>query len=86
MHTELDTLVIHVRSEPATSRPETARPQPAPPILCRDIPATTQAGLFARLQATVRFMADLGEDEELYEAEWCAIKADVQRIAGEARS
>jgi hypothetical protein len=51
----------------------------------RGIPATTQAGLFARLQATVQFMTDL-EVDELYETEWCVIKADVQRIAGEARS
>ncbi len=48
----------------------------------RDIPATTQAGLFAKLQATVRFMDDLKEDD-LYEAEWQAIKIDVRRIAGE---
>ncbi len=47
----------------------------------RKIPATTQAGLFAKLQATIRFMADL-EQDELYDAEWSAIKADVQRIAG----
>ncbi len=51
----------------------------------RDIPATTQAGVFAKLQATIRFMDDL-EEGELYEAEWCAIKADVQRVAREARS
>ena len=49
----------------------------------RKILATTQAGLFAKLQATIRFMTDLGQDE-LYEAEWQAIKADVQRIAGRA--
>ncbi len=47
----------------------------------RKIPATMQAGLFAKLQATIRFMTDLGQDE-LYEDEWSAIKADVQRIAG----
>ena len=51
----------------------------------RDTPATTQAGLFAKLQATVRFMTDL-EVDELYDAEWRAIKADVQRLAGEVRS
>ena len=50
----------------------------------RDIPTTTQAGLFAKLQAIVRFMDDLEEDE-MYEAEWTAIKADMQRITGEAR-
>ncbi len=49
------------------------------------LPAATQAGMFAKLQATVRFMDDL-EVDELYEAEWNAIKADVRRIAGEARS
>ncbi len=47
----------------------------------RDIPSTTRAGLFAKLQATIRFMTDL-EQDELYEAEWQAIKADVQRVAG----
>ena len=47
----------------------------------RKTPATTQAGLFAKLQAAIRFMADLGE-EQLYEAEWCAIKDDVHRITG----
>ena len=47
----------------------------------RDIRATTQAGLFAKLQATVRFMTDL-EVDELYETEWSVIKADVQRITG----
>ena len=52
----------------------------------RGIPITTQAGLFAKLQATIRFMADFEEgDGELYEDEWRAIKADVQRITGEAR-
>ena len=51
----------------------------------RDIPATTQAELFAKLQATVRFMTDL-EVDELYETEWSVIKADVQRVAGESRS
>ena len=51
----------------------------------RKILATTQAGLFAKLQATIRFMTDLGQDE-LYEAEWQAIKADVQRVAGRAGS
>ena len=49
------------------------------------IPATTQAGLFARLQATDRFMTGLGESE-IYDTEWSVIKADVQRITGEARS
>ena len=48
----------------------------------RGMPATTRAGLFAKLQEVARFMDDIGE-EELYEAEWQAIKADVQRIAGE---
>ncbi len=48
----------------------------------RDIPATTQAGLFAKLQSIVRFMAYLQEDD-LWEGEWQAIKADVQRIAGD---
>ncbi len=51
----------------------------------RDIRATTQAGLFAKLQATVQFMTDL-ETDELYEAEWQAIKADMQRIAGGTRA
>ena len=46
----------------------------------RDIPVTTQAGLFAKLQATIRFMTDIVENE-LYEDEWLAIKADVQRLA-----
>jgi hypothetical protein len=46
------------------------------------IPATTQAGLFARLQATDRFMTGLKEDE-LYDADWNIIKSDVQRIAAE---
>ena len=49
----------------------------------REIPITTQAGLCAKLQAMIRFMADLGEGE-LWEAEWNAIKADTQRITGEA--
>jgi hypothetical protein len=48
----------------------------------RGIPATTQAGLFARLQATDRFMTGLKEDE-LYDADWNIIKSDVQRIAAE---
>ncbi len=48
----------------------------------RAIPAMTQAGLFARLQATDRFMTGLGEGE-IYDTEWSVIKADVQRIAGE---
>ena len=50
----------------------------------REIPITTQAGLCAKLQAMIRFMADLGEGE-LWEAEWNAIKADTQRITWEAR-
>ena len=50
----------------------------------RSTPATTQAGLFAKLQAIIRFMDDLQEDD-LYEAEWMAIKDDMQRITGEAR-
>ena len=50
----------------------------------RSTPATTQAGLFAKLQAIIRFMDDLQEDD-LHEAEWMAIKADVQRLSGEAR-
>lgn len=45
----------------------------------QSIPATTQAGLFARLQATDRFMSHLQEDD-LYDEDWCIIKADVQRI------
>ncbi len=53
--------------------------------VARDIPATTQAGLFAKLQEVVRFMDDLGEGE-LYEAEWHIIKADVLRIADGAPS
>ena len=48
----------------------------------RDIPVTTQAGLFTKLQAAIRFTDNLGEDE-LYEAEWDAIKSDVRRITGE---
>ena len=51
----------------------------------RNTPATTQAGLIARLQATDRFMTDLGETD-LYDTDWCIIKADVQRITGETRS
>ena len=47
----------------------------------RKIPATTQAGLLARLQATNRYMRDLGE-ETIYEEDWAIIVADVQRIAG----
>ena len=47
----------------------------------RDAPASTQAGLFAKLQGMVRFMANLSIDE-LYETEWSVIKADVQRITG----
>ena len=50
----------------------------------RDIPTTTQVGLFAKLQAVIRFMADLQEDG-LWEAEWVAVKADMRRITGEAR-
>jgi len=50
----------------------------------RNIPTTTQVGLFAKLQAIIRFMDDLQEDE-MYETEWHAIKADMQRITGEAR-
>ncbi len=51
----------------------------------QSIPATTQVGLFARLQATDRFMTHLQEDD-LYDEDWRIIKADVQRIAGEAES
>ena len=47
----------------------------------RDIPTATRAGLFAKLQAIVRFMDDLQEDE-MWEAEWLAIKADLQRPTG----
>ena len=47
----------------------------------RAIPATTQAGLLARLQATNRYMHDLGE-ETIYEEDWAIIVADAQRIAG----
>ena len=50
----------------------------------RGIPITTQAGFFAKLKAIIRFMDDLQEDD-LYEAEWMAIKDDMQRITGEAR-
>ncbi len=50
----------------------------------RKIPTTTQAGLLARLQATDRYMTDLGE-ETVFEEDWSVIKADVRRIAGEAR-
>ncbi len=46
----------------------------------RKIPATTQAGLLARLQATNRYMHNLGE-ETIYEEDWAIIVADVQRIA-----
>ena len=46
----------------------------------RKIPTTTQAGLLARLQATDRYMTDLGE-ETVFEEDWSVIKADVQRIA-----
>lgn len=49
----------------------------------RDIPATTQAGVIAKLQGAVRFMTDLGEDQ-LFEAEWLAIKADVLNLGGPA--
>ncbi len=49
----------------------------------RKIPATTQAGLLARLQATDRYMTDLGE-ETIFEEDWSVIMGDVQRIAGEA--
>ncbi len=48
----------------------------------RDMPVTTQTGLFTKLQAAIRFMADLGEDG-LWEAEWSAIKSDMRRITGE---
>ena len=48
----------------------------------RDTPAATRAGLFAKLQGVVQFIADLEEDD-LYEAEWQTIKTDVRRIAGE---
>ena len=51
----------------------------------RKIPAATQAGLLARIQATDRYMTDLGE-ETIYEEDWSVIKDDVRRIAGEARS
>ncbi len=51
----------------------------------RAIPAATQAGLFARIQATDRYMADLGE-ETIYEEDCSVIKNDAQRIAGESRS
>ena len=50
----------------------------------RSTPATTQAGLLAKLKAIIRFMDDLQEND-LYEAEWMAIKADMQGITGEAR-
>ena len=49
----------------------------------RNTPATTEAGLIARLQATDRFMTELGETD-LYDTDWRIIKADVQRITGEA--
>ncbi len=51
----------------------------------RDTPAATQAGLFAKLQGMVQFVDELSIDE-LYEAEWNTIKADVRRIAGEGQS
>ncbi len=51
----------------------------------RKIPATTQAGLLARLQATDRYVTDLGE-ETIFEEDWSVITADVQRITGEAGS
>ncbi len=47
----------------------------------RNIPATTKAGLYARIQATERFMTGLEEDA-VYEEDWRVIKADVRRIAG----
>lgn len=46
----------------------------------RNTPATTQAGLFAKLQAMVQYGTYLGE-ANLYETDWSVIKADVQRIA-----
>ena len=49
----------------------------------RDIPAKTQAGLIARIRATERYMTDL-EEASIYEEDWSVIKADVQRITGEA--
>ena len=45
----------------------------------RDIPATTQAGIIAKLQGAVRFVTELGEDE-LFEDEWRAVKADVLNL------
>ena len=53
-------------------------------VRARETPITTQAGLLAKLQAVIRFMADL-QEEDLHEAEWLAIKTDVGRITGEAR-
>ncbi len=46
----------------------------------RKIPTTTQAGLLARLQATDRYMTDLGE-ETIFEEDWSVITTDVQRLA-----
>ncbi len=51
----------------------------------RAIPATTQAGLLARLQATDRYMTGLGE-ETIFEEDWSVIMGDVRRIEGEVRS
>ncbi len=51
----------------------------------RAVPATTQAGLLARIQATDRYMTGLGEGE-IYDTEWSVIKNDAQRIAREVRS
>ena len=77
----------HARAGRASPIPPHARPGPVQGArgarVALDTPAATQAGLFAKLQGVVQFTADLEEDE-LYEAEWNTIKADVQRITGEA--